>query len=94
MRQQTKYLNPWHKPGHDEAYFVTTALPVEYRGFQIYQRVGKSADAVKNGVCVRQMATLQGGKNAVDAILDRPTDFLAQFLTPQAVAAIDAKKAA
>jgi hypothetical protein len=74
------YRNPWHKQGADHygpAFYETEAKPIEYRGYQIYQRLpGAGVDIVKDGVCVTQRAvkTLgpkgrEGLKHEIDILI-------------------------
>ena len=86
-RKVATYKNPWHSPrGHDPDIYTTDARPIEYRGFLLYNRIpGTVCDVVKNGCAVRQIVTVKGGQNAVDAILDEPESFLGS-ISPNAKA--------
>lgn len=70
------YRNPWFKPmGHDPEIYKTDVKPVEYRGYQIYQRIkGVCWDVVKNGVARTQRCGLEGGKGYIDAVLDHDAE--------------------
>lgn len=73
-----EYINPWHKSGRPEygpRTYTTEAPPKEYRGFQLYQRIGQSVDVVKDGVCVTQRGGPRGGREAVDAFWDAPANW-------------------
>lgn len=73
------YLNPWAEALRDgERVFKTDVKPTEYRGFLIYQRIPKSFEVVKDGVCLTQRAGLSGAKRAIDNLLDNPDDYWAQ----------------
>lgn len=61
------YRNTFHNP-HDPQYgpreYTTDAVPVEYCGFLIFERIpGKVWDVVRNGECITQRAGLQGAKD-------------------------------
>jgi len=65
----TTYKNGFHKerlPG-SEATITTDSMPVQYRGYQIYERAKFSFDIVKDGVRIGNMGTLAGAKTFVDA---------------------------
>lgn len=66
----TRYQNPWHDTDNDcygPACYSTSAHPVEYKGFLIYERIKSSVwDVVLDGVCVTQRAGLNGAKSYVD----------------------------
>lgn len=75
------YRNPWHKRGphsDSEPTFTANAAPIEYRGFLIYQRIPRSYEVVKDGVCLTQRAELSGAKWAIDNLLNNPSDYWAQ----------------
>jgi len=63
------YKNPWYiRGGHyGPEYYSTTATPVDYMGYQIYERIkGLLFDVVKDGVCQTQCAGRLGAKNWID----------------------------
>ena len=65
------YSNPWHRPGQPQQgprEYSTDAKPIEYRGYQIFERIrGQCWDVVKDGTCVTQRAGLSGAKRFIDA---------------------------
>lgn len=65
------YTNPWYKPGKPEygpPTYETRAVPMEYHGYLIYERIpGTCWDVVKDGACVTQRAGLSGAKWFIDA---------------------------
>lgn len=64
-----KYKNPFYSPKYDNSKPVikTDAKPVDYKGYQIYERIkGNCFDIVKKGVCVCMRAGLNGAKKAID----------------------------
>lgn len=69
-----RYLNPWSAdPTAKPEYFATTVKPVEYRGFQIFQRLPNSHELVKDGVCLTQRAGGGALKSLADALLGEKT---------------------
>lgn len=66
----TTYINPWHRAGaahYGPAMYETTAKPVSHAGCEIYERVkGHVWDVVRDGVCLAQMAGLNGAKRAAE----------------------------
>lgn len=64
------YQNPWHN--QDDRYsrplFECEKRPTEYKGYKIYHRIKDCFDIVKDGVCISQMAGLNGAKKAIDKI--------------------------
>lgn len=65
------YRNPWHKTngGYGPAMYETSAKPVVYGGYEIFERVaGHVWDVVKDGVCITQRAGINGAKQAIDAL--------------------------
>lgn len=64
-----RYLSPWSPdPFRKPEYFTTTMAPVEYRGFHIFQRLPKSHELVKDGVCLTQRAGGGELRSLVDAL--------------------------
>jgi hypothetical protein len=62
----TTYRNLFHNP-HDPQYgpreITTDAIPTEFQGYLIYERVrGVVWDVVKDGVCVTQRAGINGAR--------------------------------
>lgn len=77
----THYKNPWHTPldsTYGPKFYTTDALPKEYRGFLIYQRLPRVFDVVKDNICVAQLAGARGARERIDLILDEPTNWWAQ----------------
>lgn len=71
------YRNPWHrpdKPHYGPEFYSTDAKPVEYRGFQIFQRVKGTWELVKDGVCLTQRAGRNGPRYLADALLGDPSE--------------------
>lgn len=70
-RMSATYSNPWYlagRPQQGPSEYRTDAKPLEYRGFQIFERIpGKCWDVVKDGTCVTQRAGLDGAKRFIDA---------------------------
>lgn len=67
-----RYRNPWFtegKPHYGPEFFTTDAKPIEYRGFQIFQRVKGTWDLVKDGVCLTQRAGRNGPRHCADGLL-------------------------
>jgi hypothetical protein len=68
------YQNPWHKPGkphYGPATYETDAVPEEYRGHLIFERIpGRCWDVVKDGACLTQLAGPNGARRAVDALCE------------------------
>lgn len=65
-----RYKNKWF-PKYGPEYFETEDLGVEYHGYMIYQRPDPDTgimifDIVKDGVCVSQMAGINGAYRAID----------------------------
>lgn len=75
------YKNPWHKESmlieYGPSFYSTDVKPLEYRGYQIFERIKGSSDIVKDGICVTQRAcTPLKAKLAIDDIEDNPEDYL------------------
>ena len=70
------YRNPWHNAKNNTygpAVYETSAEPVQYGGYQLYMRVqGRpgacGVDVVREGVCVTQMAGMNGARRSVDRL--------------------------
>ena len=81
---KTTYKNPWHKNEFGTTtteMFVSDSTPHEYKGHLIYERreFGYPIfDVVKDGVCVTQLAGLNGAKAKIDRLLD-PNKMLTFF---------------
>lgn len=70
-----RYLSPWSPdPIGKPEYFETTVRPTNYRGFQIFHRMPKSFELVKDGVCLTQRAGGGALKSLVDALLGDKSD--------------------
>jgi len=79
--KSARYKNPWSKASQwgvvtcGPEFYETTAVPVEYRGYLIYERMETQTfgytvfDVVKDGVCITQMNGYNGAKSAIDEIL-------------------------
>jgi hypothetical protein len=70
-QKKTQYKNSWHKTNSiaTQEYFETDAVPVDYKGYLIYNRIDTGYtvfDIVINGVCVSQCNGLNGAKREVD----------------------------
>ncbi|MBS4046556.1 MAG: hypothetical protein KG075_09470 [Alphaproteobacteria bacterium] len=64
------YKNPWWRPGRGmAAEYWCDAKPIEYRSFQIFNRIPGQWDLVKHGCCVTQLGGLAGAKNAADLLI-------------------------
>lgn len=70
------YRNPWFTTSgnYGPEFYKTDAKPVEYRGFQIFQRIPGAWELVKDGVCLTQRAGKQGPRNLADALLGDASD--------------------
>jgi hypothetical protein len=72
MGAKFKYRNPWHKP-HTTDYgpegYTTDKKPIEYRGFQIFNRFKGCHELVKGGVCLTQRAGGGALHELADALL-------------------------
>lgn len=69
----TRYKNPWYKTSGPE-FYETTSVPVEYKGFLIYERLDTdykypTVDLVKNGICLLQLKNDDRVKEFIDGIL-------------------------
>lgn len=68
-----RYRNPCWKPngrGYGPEFYETEAKPVEHAGHLIYERIeGHVWDVVRDGVCVTQMAGLNGAKRAAEGAM-------------------------
>lgn len=64
------YKNSFYNAKYQDSKPVieTAAIPVEYKGFLIYQRSKYVFDIVKNDVCVGTYAGIKGAKNRIDKI--------------------------
>ena len=70
-----RYLNPWSAdPIGKPEFFTTDAKPISYRGFQIFRRLPKSHELVKDGVCLTQRAGGGALKSLADALLGDKSD--------------------
>lgn len=71
-----RYLNPWSAdPVAKPEYFTAAVKPIDYRGFQIFHRLPKSYELVKDGVCLTQRAGGGSLKALADALLgDKSTE--------------------
>lgn len=67
------YKNPWHKEDsmmnhYGPRFYKTDSIPVEYKGYQIFERIKGSSDIVKDGFCVTQRYCVPNrAKLAIDA---------------------------
>lgn len=78
-----RYLNPFHsvKAQDSAAYYESEKKPVEYRGYQIFQRVKNSVfDVVKDGVLFSMRAGRNGAKKYVDTLVDGVESNLFRFI--------------
>lgn len=70
-----RYLNPWSAdPALRPEFFTTEAKPAAYRGFQIFRRLPKSYELVKDGVCLTQRAGGGTLRMLADALMGDPSD--------------------
>lgn len=72
-----RYQNPWHNPhctDYGPAFYETDKEPVEYRGFQIFQRIPGAWELVKDGVCLTQRAGKDGPRALADALMGNASD--------------------
>jgi hypothetical protein len=75
----TQYRNSWHNskdPYSGPAFYTTDAVPEEYKGYLIYNRINSVSgiesgacvyDIVKDDVCVGQYAGPDGARRAIDS---------------------------
>lgn len=69
QEKPTRYRNSFHQPRdttYGPEFYETYARPIEHRGFLIFQRLPQCFDIVENGVCVGQLAGLNGAKSAIE----------------------------
>lgn len=65
------YKNPWHRRVGGPEYYESKAEPIEYRGHLIYLRTEFGYDiwdVVRDGVCITQLAALNGARKAIDKL--------------------------
>ena len=65
------YKNAFHTDDgkYGPEYYKTTAEPIEYKGYTIYNRTpGVICDIVRKGECIGQMVTIRAAKNRIDAV--------------------------
>lgn len=73
------YRNLWHTPGaahYGPEFFSTDKKPLEYRGFQIFNRHAGCYELVKDGVCLTQLAGKGGPAKVVDALASGEEGFI------------------
>lgn len=66
------YTNPFYSKHFtgSKPIIETTAKPVEYKGYLIYERIsGLQFDIVKDGICVGMCAGLNGAKRRIDSLI-------------------------
>ncbi len=68
------YTSNWRGDKGQPMNYTCETKPEEYRGYQLFTRIkGKPGnqviDVVKDGVCVTQMAGLNGARQAVDQMV-------------------------
>lgn len=66
----TSYKNPCFRPGKSQygpEFYETTARAEIYGEHLIYRRTEEVWDVVKDGVCVTQMAGINGAKKWIDS---------------------------
>lgn len=64
-RLVNRYTNPFP---FGPAIYETDARPFQYSGFEIYHRLERVWDVVKDGVCIHQAAGIEGAKRHIDAL--------------------------
>lgn len=62
------YTNPFYNQKHkfSQSTFTDSDKPIEYGGYQIFQRNSNEFHIVKDGVCVGMNAGLNGAKRRID----------------------------
>lgn len=72
MKYKNSFYNP--KDQNSKLFIETEISPIEYKGFEIYQRIKSNNsssnvfDIVKDGVCVGMNAGLNGAKKKIDSL--------------------------
>jgi hypothetical protein len=69
----TTYTNPFYSAKFDNSKpaITTEAIPIEYKGYLIYERVKKQVfDIVQDGVCIGMYAGINGAKRWLDTITE------------------------
>lgn len=72
-----RYRNPWHKPfvqHYGPEFFETSARPINYRGFQIFNRFKGCHELVKDGICLTQRVGGGALRSLADALLGDKSD--------------------
>lgn len=67
------YKNPLYNPNdkyYGPEYYQTDVKPSEYKGYSIYHVKKDQYDVVQYGICVAQMAGLNGAKRAIDKLIE------------------------
>ncbi len=78
------YINPWYNPEEPEykrigpRLYTVRSTPKIYRGCLIYRISKEWFDVVKDGVCLTQRAGPNGARQAIDKMLDDPTDWFSE----------------